>query len=65
LLVRCYYEQYPGVHYDCSTALCLKGPWYDLYIRKYEAPANARYGCMLAITKVQYDAIVTTYGKKQ
>lgn len=60
-----YYEQYPGVHYDCSTAPTLEGPWYDLYIWKYEVPANARHGCMLAITKDQYDAIVAAYGKKK
>jgi hypothetical protein len=60
-----YYEQYPGIQYGCSTAPTLKGPWYDLYVRKYEVPADARHGCMLAITQDQYDAIVAAYGMKK
>lgn len=60
-----YYEQYPGVSYGCSTAATLKGPWYELYIKDYEVTPNARHGCMLAVSRDQYDAIVAAYGKKE
>jgi hypothetical protein len=59
-----YCEQYPGVHYDCSTAPTLGRPWYSLNVKDYEVTPNARHGCMLAVTQGQYDAIVAAYKKK-
>jgi hypothetical protein len=56
-----YYEQYPGVSYGCSTARKPSGPWYDLYIKDYEVPENARHGCMIPISQKQYDAIMAAY----
>ena len=29
---------------------------------KYEVPANLRHGCMLTITRAQYDALVAAFG---
>ena len=64
-----YYEQYPGVSYGLSLALTPDGPWYQVsgYTsvpawNKYEVPANLRHGCMLPITRAQYDALVAALG---
>jgi hypothetical protein len=64
-----YYEQYPGVSYGLSVALSPDGPWYQVsgYTsvpawNKYEVPANLRHGCMLPISKAQYDALVAAFG---
>lgn len=56
-----YYEQYPGVSYGCSTARTPQGPWYDLYCKDYQVPEGARHGCMIPITRRQYDAIIAAY----
>jgi len=60
-----YYEQYPGVSYGLSTASSLEGPWYDVYCKKYEVPAEARHGCMIPISRRQYDTITTAYDNKE
>jgi len=64
-----YYEQYPGVSYGLSVALTPDGPWYQVsgYTsvpawNKYEVPANLRHGCMLPISKMQYEALVAAFG---
>ncbi|MBC8874282.1 MAG: hypothetical protein H8E44_33015 [Planctomycetes bacterium] len=58
-----YYEQYPGVSYGCSTARTLDGSRYDLYCKDYQIPEDARHGCMVPVTRKQYDAIVAEYGE--
>jgi len=57
-----YYEQYPGIQYGLSTAPCLEGPWYEVYIGKYDVPQAARHGCMIPITRSQHDGLVKAYG---
>jgi hypothetical protein len=64
-----YYEQYPGVSYGVSVALNPNGPWYQLsgYTNqpawnKYTVPPNLRHGCMLPISRRQYDALVAAFG---
>ncbi|MFC1764731.1 sulfatase-like hydrolase/transferase [Planctomycetota bacterium] len=57
-----YYERYPGEGYGCSQAPSLAGPWYDVWCRKFNVPEEARYGCMLALTTAQYQAIQERYG---
>ena len=61
-----YYEQYPGVRYGCSTAPKLEGPWYNCpqgpridydFAEEYITPKGARHGCMIPISKAEYDAI--------
>ncbi len=63
-----YYEQYPGVSYGLSVAGDLKGPWYQIsgYTffsdwDKYSLPAKVRHGCMIPITRSEYDALVERY----
>ena len=56
-----YTEQYPGVQYTLSTAPDISGPWYDVYIKHYQVPENARHGCMIRINQAQYDAITSLY----
>ena len=64
-----YYEQYPGVSYGLSVADKLEGPWYQIsgYTffsdwDKYSVPAKLRHGCMITISKDQYDALVKRFG---
>tara|TARA_R110002050_G_scaffold188756_4_gene323399 strand:- start:2697 stop:3746 length:1050 start_codon:yes stop_codon:yes gene_type:complete len=64
-----YYEQYPGVSYGLSIADNLNGPWYQAsgYTffsdwDKYSLPTHARHGCMITISKKEYDNLVKTYG---
>ncbi|MDR1518286.1 MAG: glycoside hydrolase family 43 protein [Dysgonamonadaceae bacterium] len=63
-----YYEQYPGVAYGLSIAENLNGPWYQAsgYTHsdwdKYSLPPSVRHGCMITISKAQYDALVNHYG---
>lgn len=63
-----YYEQYPGVSYGLSVAATLDGPWYQLsgYTfyqdwDKYVLPPKVRHGCMLPITREQYNALVKVF----
>jgi hypothetical protein len=58
-----YYEQYPGIQYGCSTALTLEGPWHEIFVLDYSIPPGSRHGCMIPITKAQYDAIMAKYEK--
>ncbi|MEC3878180.1 glycoside hydrolase family 43 protein [Parapedobacter sp. 10938] len=64
-----YYEQYPGVSYGLSIADKLEGPWYQAsgYTfhstwDKYSFPESVRHGCMVTITKAEYNALVKHFG---
>ena len=64
-----YYEQYPGVSYGLSVALTPDGPWYQVsgYTsvpawNKYVVPADLRHGCMLPVSRREYDALVLAFG---
>lgn len=58
-----YYEQYPGVAYGLSTAPTLAGPWHSVWCITYQTPPGARHGCIVTVTKREYDAILAGYGK--
>lgn len=64
-----YYEQYPGVSYGLSVARHLEGPWFQVsgYTffetwDKYSFPPSVRHGCMLKISKAEYDRLVKQFG---
>ncbi|MFV0541701.1 MAG: glycoside hydrolase family 43 protein [Aestuariibaculum sp.] len=64
-----YYEQYPGVSYGLSIADNLNGPWFQAsgYTHfsdwdKYSLPEAARHGCMISISKNEYDNLVKEFG---
>ena len=64
-----YYEEYPGMSYGLSVAGTLKGPWFKVsgYTvnknwNKYELPPTLRHGCMITISRKQYDALVAAFG---
>ncbi len=64
-----YYEQYPGVSYGLSIADNMNGPWYQAsgYTfyhdwDKYSLPASVRHGCMITISKKEYDSLVDHFG---
>jgi hypothetical protein len=66
-----YYEQYPGVSYGLSVARNLEGPWFQVsgYTffstwDKYSMPPSVRHGCMVTISRDQYDRLVEHFGKK-
>jgi hypothetical protein len=66
-----YYEQYPGVSYGLSVAASLQGPWFQAagYQQpswdKYSLPPKVRHGCMVPITRQQYDLLLSDFGKEQ
>lgn len=64
-----YYEQYPGVSYGLSIADNLNGPWYQAsgYTfhsdwDKYSLPKSVRHGCMITISRAEYDKLVKQFG---
>ena len=64
-----YYEQYPGVSYGLSIADNMNGPWYQAsgYTfhsdwDKYSLPDSVRHGCMITISKAEYDQLVNHFG---
>ncbi|MGQ8334937.1 glycoside hydrolase family 43 protein [Sunxiuqinia sp. A32] len=64
-----YYEQYPGVSYGLSIADNMNGPWfqasgYTFYSDwdKYSFPSSVRHGCMITISKEEYDRLVDHFG---
>jgi len=64
-----YYEQYPGVSYGLSVSKDLNGPWYQVsgYTfhknwDKYSLPPKVRHGCMIPISRAQYDTITKAFG---
>ena len=64
-----YYEQYPGVAYGLSVAATLEGPWFQVAGNqrpswdKFHLPRAVRHGCMLPITRLQYDALLNAFPK--
>lgn len=66
-----YYEQYPGVSCGLSVSDGLDGPWYQVsgYTfhpgwDKYALPPKVRHGCMLPISRAQYDALIEAFVSK-
>jgi len=64
-----YYEQYPGVSYGLSVSDNLSGTWFQVSgvthysdWDKYELPSTVRHGCMLPISRAEYDALVDKFG---
>lgn len=64
-----YYEQYPGVSYGLSIADDINGPWYQAsgYTffsdwDKYSLPEKVRHGCMITISREEYDKLVQHFG---
>lgn len=64
-----YYEQYPGVSYGLSIADNINGPWfqasgYTFYSNwdKYSFPSSVRHGCMITITREEYNRLVDHFG---
>ncbi|WP_461532176.1 glycoside hydrolase family 43 protein [Sinomicrobium sp.] len=64
-----YYEQYPGVSYGLSIADNLNGPWYQAsgYTffsdwDKYGLPPSVRHGCMISISREEYNKLVKNFG---
>ena len=64
-----YYEQYPGVSYGLSIADNMNGPWYQAsgytFFRswdKYSFPESVRHGCMITISRNEYDSLVDHFG---
>ncbi len=64
-----YYEQYPGVSYGLSIADNMNGPWYQAsgytFHRdwdKYSLPSSVRHGCMITISKEEYNRLVDHFG---
>ncbi|MFA5814852.1 MAG: hypothetical protein WC865_04460 [Bacteroidales bacterium] len=64
-----YYEQYPGVSYGLSVSRAVEGPWYQVsgYTffstwDKYSLPPSVRHGCMLTISRYEYDKLVQKFG---
>lgn len=65
-----YFEQYPGVSYGLSVSSTLDGPWFQVsgYTNyrnwdKYSLPPAVRHGCMITISREEYDRLVTYFGK--
>jgi len=63
-----YYEQYPGVSFGLSVSDDLNGAWYQVsgYTffadwDKYALPPKARHGCMITISRSQYDTIIKAF----
>lgn len=64
-----YYEQYPGVSYGLSIADHMQSPWYQAsgYTfhqnwDKYSMPAKVRHGCMITISRAEYNKLVDRFG---
>jgi len=64
-----YYEQYPGVSYGLSIADNMNGPWYQAsgYTffsdwDKYALPPSVRHGCMITLSRIEYDNLVNKFG---
>ncbi|MFZ5828834.1 MAG: glycoside hydrolase family 43 protein [Planctomycetota bacterium] len=62
-----YFEQYPGVAYGLSVAKNPGGPWFQVIggtnsdWDKYHVPTGARHGCMLTISRGEYEALLNEY----
>jgi hypothetical protein len=66
-----YYEQYPGVAYGLSVGATLDGSWFQVAGNqraawdKFHLPPTVRHGCMLPITRQQYDALLRAFPKSE
>ena len=65
-----YYEQYPGVSYGLSVSRNINGPWYQVsgYTHhsdwdKYSMPDSVRHGCMIPISRNEYDKLIKHFEK--
>jgi hypothetical protein len=64
-----YYEQYPRVAYGLSVTAALDGPWFQVAGNQrpdgdiFHVLPEVRRGTMLPITRKEYDALVTAFGK--
>jgi hypothetical protein len=65
-----YYEQYPGESYGLSVALHPDGPWYQVSgdtrvadWNKFGFPQRVRHGCMLPISRAEYNHLVAAFGQ--
>jgi hypothetical protein len=65
-----YYEQYPGISYGLSVASSLTGPWHQIsgYTffadwDKYSMPEKVRHGCMITISREEYNNLVAKFGR--
>lgn len=64
-----YYEQYPGVSYGLSISDNLNGPWfqasgYTFFSNwdKYSLPSKVRHGCMISISRDEYNTLIAKFG---
>ncbi len=64
-----YYEQYPRVSYGLSIADNMNGPWYqdsgNIFFStwdKYSVPKSVWHGCMVTISKKEYNGLVSVFG---
>lgn len=57
-----YYEKYPGLSYEMSTAPSLEGPWIDYYSPLFTIPEGTRHGCMIPLDAKQFKALSDKYG---
>lgn len=66
-----YYEQYPGVSYGLSVTDDLDGKWFQVAGKqrpdwdRYTMPDKVRHGCMLPISKKEYDALSAAFPEKK
>jgi hypothetical protein len=65
-----YYEQYPGVSYGLSVAASLDGAWFQVSGAtdyrdwdKYDLPDGVRHGCMLVISRAEYDRLLLGFSE--
>lgn len=56
-----YYEQYPALAYELSTAPSLAGPWHTVFAPKYALPKGARHGCVMELRPGEYEAIMARF----
>jgi hypothetical protein len=56
-----YYEQYPALAYELSTAPSLAGPWHTVFAPKYSLPEGARHGCVIELRPGEYEAIMARF----
>lgn len=59
-----YYEQYPGVQFGVSESPALGGPWFKVWGARIHMPEGVRHGCMVTLTRDQYDEITKAFQEK-
>ena len=64
-----YFEQYPGISYGLTVSTDLNGPWFQPSGNtnfadwdKYSLPPAVRHGCMLPVSRGEYNALVEKFG---